>query len=111
MVESWSGYETADPLRSIFGKSAKLIRWNTPLDTLAGAAPRLRRDHTFFWLYTGRDDHFAPQNVEFASLLVRDHLAHRFRLLNGGHNWALWRSNAADAYLAASRHLEVSDDA
>ena len=29
----------------------------------------------------------------------------RFRLVDGGHNWALWRGNAADAYLAASKHL------
>ena len=29
----------------------------------------------------------------------------RFYLFRGGHNWALWRGNAAYAYLAASRHL------
>ena len=28
-----------------------------------------------------------------------------FRIVHGGHNWALWRGNAADAYLAASKHL------
>ena len=107
LVESWSGYETADPLRSIFGRSTKLLRWNTPLDTLPAAAALLRRDRTFFWIYTGRDDHFAPQNVAFAALLAREHLRYRFRLLNGGHNWALWRGNAADAYLAASEHLRT----
>jgi enterochelin esterase-like enzyme len=105
LVESWSGYETADPLRSIFGGKQKLLRYNTPLDTLAAAAPRLRVDHTFFWLYTGRDDHFLAQNEQFASLLASDGVAHRFYLVRGGHNWALWRGNAADAYLAASRHL------
>jgi enterochelin esterase-like enzyme len=105
LVESWSGYETADPLRSIFGGRHQLLRYNTPLDTLAQAAPRLRADHTFFWLYTGRNDYFLAQNERFASLLATSGVAHRFYVVRGGHNWALWRGNAADAYLAASRHL------
>jgi enterochelin esterase-like enzyme len=105
LVESWSGYEKADDLGSIFGHRRSLLVRNTPLDTLAAAAPRLRRSHTFFWLYSGRDDRFLGQNVAFASLLGRQHIAHRLRLVSGGHNWALWRGNAADAYLAASKHL------
>jgi enterochelin esterase-like enzyme len=108
LVESWSGYETADNLKSIFGGKQSLLRKNTPLDTIAAAAPKLRRDHTFFWIYTGRDDRFLPQNEAFTTLLSHDRVAHRFYLVRGGHNWALWRGNAADAYLAASRHLEPS---
>src|SRR5438105_283594 len=106
LVESWSGYERADALRSIFGRSRRLLSANTPLDTLAAAAPALRRAHTFFWFYTGKnDDRFLAQNETFASLLARDGIPHRFYLVRGGHNWALWRGNAALAYLAASRHL------
>ena len=104
LVESWSGYETADALPSIFGHSRALLRANTPLATLPRVAPRLR--HTFFWLYTGRkDDRFLAQNETFAWLLARAGIPHRFFLLRGGHNWALWRGNAWRAYLAASRHL------
>jgi enterochelin esterase-like enzyme len=105
LVESWSGYERADDLGSIFGHEQSLLVRNTPLDTLTSAAPALKRTGTFFWLYTGRDDHFFAQNTAFASLLGRVGIAHRFRIVHGGHNWALWRGNAADAYLAASRHL------
>ncbi len=106
VVESWSGYETADPLRSIFGTSARLVRANTPLDTLPAAASKLRQAHTFFWLYTGRkDDRFLAQNEAFAAQLAREHIPHRFFVLRGGHNWALWRGNAWRAYLVASRHL------
>jgi len=106
VVESWSGYETADPLPSIFGKSTRLLRANTPLDTLTARALGLRRTHTFFWLYTGRkDDRFLAQNEAFAALLTREHIAHRFFVLRGGHNWALWRGNAWRAYLVAARHL------
>ncbi len=105
LVESWSGYETADDLGSIFGHRKSLLVHNTPLDTLAGAAPALRRAHTFFWIYSGSTDRFLPQNQAFATLLARNRLPYRFRIVHGGHNWALWRGNAADSYLAASRHL------
>src|SRR6478672_9234403 len=67
LVESWSGYEQADDLGSIFGHRRSLLALNTPLDTLAAAAPVLRRAHTFFWLYTGRDDRFFDENVAFVS--------------------------------------------
>jgi enterochelin esterase-like enzyme len=107
LVESWSGYEQADDLGSIFAHRRSLLALNTPLDTLAAAAPALRRTHTFFWLYTGRDDRFLGQNVTFVSQLEANSVAHRFRIVHGGHNWALWRGNAADAYLAASKHLRV----
>jgi enterochelin esterase-like enzyme len=51
------------------------------------------------------DDRFRPQNRAFAQLLTREQIPHRFFLVHGGHNWALWRGNAAGAYLAASNHL------
>jgi enterochelin esterase-like enzyme len=109
LVESWSGYETADPLTSIFGHHRALLRDNTPLDTLPAAAPKLRRAHTFFWLYTGTSDrYFLAQNISFANELRQERIASHFRLFRGGHDWALWRGNAGDAYLVASRHLHVA---
>ncbi len=108
LVESWSGYMQADPITSIFGHSKALLAHNTPLHTLAAAAPALRRAHSFFWIYSGTDDHFLPQNQAFASALAKAGIAHRFRIVHGGHNWALWRGNAALSYLAASRHLRVA---
>jgi enterochelin esterase-like enzyme len=108
VVESWSGYMKADPISSIFGRSTALLARNTPLRTLATAAPALRRSHSFFWLYSGTDDRFLPQNRAFATELGQAGITHRFRIVHGGHNWALWRGNAALAYLAASRHLHVA---
>jgi enterochelin esterase-like enzyme len=107
LVESWSGYERADDIGSIFGHRQALLVRNTPLDTLGPAAPALRRTSTFFWLYSGRDDRFFDENAEFASLLARKRIPYKFRVVRGGHNWALWRGNAAYAYLAASKHLGV----
>jgi enterochelin esterase-like enzyme len=107
LVESWSGYETADPLREIFGQSQRLLRYNTPFQTLGQAVPRLRRSHTFFWLYSGKHDPFLAENARFAALLARYRIPSRFAVPNGGHDWSLWRGNAALAYLAASRHLHA----
>lgn len=108
VLESWSGYERADPLRSIFGRSHALLARNSPLLTLPGVAARLRRAHTYIWLYSGSDDRFQKQNAAFASLMAREKLPHRYFVVRGGHNWALWRGNAADALLAAARRLHAA---
>jgi enterochelin esterase-like enzyme len=107
VLESWSGYERADPLRSIFGRDTAAVRRNSPLLTLATAAAALRRAHTYLWLYSGSDDHFQKQNAQFAALLQHEKLAHKYFVVRGGHNWALWRGNAADAMLAAARRLHA----
>jgi enterochelin esterase-like enzyme len=105
VLESWSGYEHADDVGSVFGHQPARLRANSPAFTLGAAAPALRRSHTYLWFYSGTDDRFRSQNAAFASALGRADLAHRFFLVRGGHNWALWRGNAARAMLAASRRL------
>jgi enterochelin esterase-like enzyme len=105
VLESWSGYERADDIGSVFGHRSSLLARNSPSLTLATAAPALRRAHTFLWFFSGTDDKFRTQNAAFAAALQNDHLPHRFFLVRGGHNWALWRGNAARAMLAASRRL------
>ena len=69
------------------------------------AAGALRRAHTTFWFYSGTTDRLLPQNTRFAAELRDVHLPHTYFVVRGGHNWALWRGNAAGAYLAASRRL------
>jgi S-formylglutathione hydrolase FrmB len=105
VLESWSGYERAADIGSIFGHRRALLSANSPLDVVAKSAPGLRRSRTFVWLYSGTDDRLRHQNEAFASALARAGIPHRFFLVRGGHNWALWRGNAAVALLAASRHL------
>ena len=107
MLESWSGYARADDVGSVFGHRHALLARNSPLLTLGAVAPALRRAHTFLWFYSGTDDRFRTQNGAFAAALAQQHLAHRFFLVRGGHNWALWRGNAARALLAVSHHLEL----
>ena len=46
VLESWSGYELADNLKSIFGGRALLLRRNSPMLTLPLAARRLQAAHT-----------------------------------------------------------------
>lgn len=105
VVESWSGYERADPIRSIFGHDAERITADTPLLQIARKAPALRAARTYFWFYSGSDDRLLSQNRAFAAALRRARLPYRFLVRRGGHNWALWRGNAAVAMLAAARRL------
>jgi len=105
VVESWSGYELADPIRSIFGHDRERLTANSPQLRLADTARALRGSHDYFWFYTGSDDNFLHQNRQFAASLKRLGVSNRFLVRRGGHNWALWRGNAAAALLAASRHL------
>jgi enterochelin esterase-like enzyme len=105
VLESWSGYQHAASIRSIFGDRPALLRLNSPALRLAPAAPRLRAARTFVWFYSGTDDRLLPQNRAFAAALRRAGIRHRFFVVRGGHNWALWRGNASLALLAASEHL------
>jgi enterochelin esterase-like enzyme len=105
LVESWSGYEVAVHNHSIFGRQLEGLARNTPLDGLRAAAPILRRAHTYFWFYTGRDDPLRGENLAFASQLTAAGIPHTYLELRGGHNWALWRGMAWRSYLAAARRL------
>jgi enterochelin esterase-like enzyme len=107
VLESWSGYERADDVAAVFDHRHTLLAANSPSLTLARAASALRRAHTFVWSYSGTDDRFRTQNAAFASALARAHVAHRFFLVRGGHNWALWRGNAARSLLAISKRIHA----
>jgi enterochelin esterase-like enzyme len=105
VLESWSGYERASNLTSIFGGDPALLRANSPLDTLGHVAARLRRTGTYVWAYSGTTDSFDRQNAAFAAALARARIPHRYRVVRGGHNWAIWRAQAADALIVAARRL------
>ena len=105
VLESWSGYVKADDVGAVFGHQLALLQANSPSLTLDAAAAKLRHAHTFLWFYSGTDDRYRTQNAAFAKALAQAGLSHRFYLVRGGHNWALWRDNAARALLAASRRL------
>jgi enterochelin esterase-like enzyme len=105
LVESWSGYEKAPKIPSIFGAQGQELAANTPLERLPLVAGALRRHHVFFWFYSGTDDSFRRQNLAFAQELGRSRIAHRFLVLPGGHNWALWRGAAEVSMRTASERL------
>jgi S-formylglutathione hydrolase FrmB len=105
VVESWSGYEKAARNHSIFGRDLRGVGTNTPLETLANVGPDLRRAGTYVWFYSGATDPLHRQNEAFDALLRRDRVPHRYFEVSGGHNWALWRANAARSYLVAARRL------
>jgi enterochelin esterase-like enzyme len=105
VLESWSGYQRADPIRSIFGVDRSALTRNSPSITLGPVAARLRHDHTYIWFYSGTGDHFLKQNNAFASELRRYHLPFHYFVVHGGHNWGIWRGNASRALIAMSRRL------
>jgi enterochelin esterase-like enzyme len=105
VLESWSGYMRADKIASIFGADPRRRAFNSPLALLPTRAAALRRSGTFVWFYSGSKDRLSTQNSAFAAELAQVGIPHRYFLVPGGHNWALWRGNAARALLAASRHL------
>jgi enterochelin esterase-like enzyme len=105
VVESWSGYERADNVPSVFAGNRALLRQNSPLLTVGPAARQLKHAHTFFWLYSGTGDRTLAQNARFAQTLGRLHLPYRYAVVHGGHNWAIWRGHAVNAYLAASKRV------
>jgi enterochelin esterase-like enzyme len=105
VLESWSGYVRADDIASIFGGRQTLLRWNSPALTFPGDARSLRAARTFVWFYSGSVDKLLPQNEQFAEELARLGIRSHFSVIRGGHDWALWRGQAAKALLAASNHL------
>src|SRR5205814_182850 len=78
VLESWSGYERADDLNSIFAHEQPQLARNSPLLQLPGDAARLRQAHTYVWFYTGSDDRLRSQNAAFAGELAQDQIPHRF---------------------------------
>jgi enterochelin esterase-like enzyme len=102
VIESWSGYQLADNLQSVFGGQRRLLDYNSPALQLPKVAAQLRRAHTFVWFYSGHSDPLRTQNAAFAGELASAGIAHRFFLVPGRHDWSLWRGNASLALLAAS---------
>jgi enterochelin esterase-like enzyme len=105
VVESWSGYQRPDKIRSIFGTSLQRLAANDPRLLLRRVAPQLRRLHTYFWFYSGSTDPLHRQNAAFARELTSARVPHTYFQVYGGHNWALWRDQARAAYLAAATRL------
>src|SRR5438067_3682836 len=105
VLESWSGYERADKILSIFGDGKRRLAYNSPHSYLPSVARRLRREGSYVWFYSSPGDRFLVQNRSLSAALTRADIQHRFFVVRGGHNWALWRGNAARALLAALRRF------
>ena len=105
VLESWSGYEHADKIFSIFGRNARTLDYNSPWDQIHRVAAALRRRHVYVWFYSSHEDRFLQQNLAFDHELARLRIRHRFLVASGGHTWRAWRENFPAALLAASRGL------
>jgi S-formylglutathione hydrolase FrmB len=102
VVQSWSRYMRPDKLRSIFGSELRLVPANDPRLLLPQFAPQLRRSGRTGSTRLDRPPAEPERRLRASSRL---HIAHRYRLVYGGHNWAIWRNNARNAYLSAAARL------
>jgi S-formylglutathione hydrolase FrmB len=105
LLESWSGYMTADYLPAVFGYSTSVLNYNSPARWITAVAPQVRAAHTYAWFYSGSTDSLSPQNAAFAAQLSALGVPHTFFLAPGKHNWGLWRTYMPQALIAASDHL------
>jgi len=105
LLQSWSGYMLAQPFRSVFGTSTRLLAYNSPARWLPSVSAAIRADHTFVWFYSGAADPLAAQNRAFAAELASLGIAHHFYLRPGAHTWGMWRSQMRAALITASEHL------
>ena len=105
VLESWSGYERADKILSIFGRGKKRLAYNSPRYYLPDVARRLRREGTYVWFYSSHGDRYIGQNKAFAQELARLRIRHSFLVVSGGHTWRAWRENFPQAIRAASKGL------
>ncbi len=96
---SRAGPATSAPTTCRRSSAATLPCWNAtrPLETIRRAAPALRRGHVYVWFYSGSEDPLRVQNAAFARELARLHVDHRYFVVRGGHNWAVWRTHAQAA--------------
>ncbi len=105
LLESWSGYMTADNIPAIFGRSAGNLAYNSPAAWISSVAGQVRAQRTYIWFYCGADDWLAGQNRAFAATLTALGIPHRFFVAPGTHNWRLWRGQMPQALITASEHL------
>jgi enterochelin esterase-like enzyme len=105
VVESWSGYQRADNIPSIFAQQRSLLTYNSPSAYLPRVARALRAHRVFVWFYSGSRDSLLNQNIAFDRQLAAYRIPHAFFVDRGGHTWTIWRANAQNALLAASTRL------
>lgn len=105
LLESWSGYMTADIIPAIFGRSPGHLAYNSPAVWISSVAGRVRAQGTYIWFYCGADDSLAGQNRAFAARLTALGIPHRFFVAPGTHSWRLWRGQMPQALITASEHL------
>jgi enterochelin esterase-like enzyme len=109
LVESWSGYEHADPTQTaIFGTDENLLEYNSPAIEVRHVVRALRRHRVLFWLYVGADDATRAENAAFAAELASAHLRHTFLVVPGSHLPRVYRANLPLALRVAAARLTAT---
>ena len=94
-LTSWSGYFVANTPSVEGTPGSPAWRHDSPLDYVPGLRPSLASDPIRISFYVGDADRFAPSDRAFDRELSRLGIQHRFRIVAGGHDWDVWRSQLA----------------
>lgn len=89
--EAWSGYYRQTPTGVFKGRPAAR-RANSPAEDVAGARARIARLPLRAYLYGGAQDRDTAELAPFAAGLRGAGAKVTTRVLPGGHDWRLWRS-------------------
>lgn len=93
VFESWSGYFEQKPTLPFAGATPLALWENSPSAYVPTLAPLLRREPMRAYLYQGAADGYpVAKLVRFAWELQAAGVRVNYRVLSGGHDWALWRS-------------------
>lgn len=102
-VSAWSGYYVANTPSVEGHPGTAAWKADSPLRYVAGLHPTLANDPIRMSFYVGASDRFAASNRALDRVLMRLGVPHRFRFLQGGHDWTLWRDQLSDELTWAGR--------
>jgi esterase/lipase superfamily enzyme len=95
LLESWSGYMTADNIPAIFGHDASVLAYNSPARWITSVASQVRAQHTYIWFYCGAGDPLAAVEPRLRRHAHR--AGHRASVLRGSGHPQLAAVAGADA--------------
>ncbi len=102
-VSAWSGYYVANTPSVEGHPGTAAWKADSPLRYVSGLHPTLAKDPIRMSFYVGTSDRFAASNRALDRVLVRLGVPHRFRSLQGVHDWTLWRDQLSEELTWAGR--------
>jgi CubicO group peptidase (beta-lactamase class C family)/enterochelin esterase-like enzyme len=104
-VQSWSGYFTQTPTGVFAHADHAALAYNSPLDYVHRLGGALIRDPLRVYMFVGRDDSSAAQQLPMARALLAAGAQVQYRFYPGGHDWSVWYPRLNQLLDLASRDV------